>query len=135
MYFLVYAIFMCELQKIFFLRDMMDNQCANIFSTLTTVYGSHSVKFAFIEKRLFFFMCILNLVFKFGLCVFIFPTSKIFPKTCFVFPMFIGGVVSIFYRVELFCVSLILYFLLSFIAYVYSLLSCLCQYVTKRGRF
>ena len=38
-----------------------------------------------------------------------------------------------FYRVELFCVSLILYFLLSFIAYVYSLLSCLCQYLTKRG--
>ena len=37
MYFLVYAIFMCELQKIFFLRDMMDNQCTNIFSTLATV--------------------------------------------------------------------------------------------------
>ena len=48
--------------------------------------------------------------------------------------LFIGGVVSIFYRVELFCVPLILYFLLSFIAYVYSLLSCLCQFVTKRGR-
>ena len=50
MYFLVYAIFMCELQKIFFLRDMMDNQCANIFSTYATV-GSHSVKFAFIERE------------------------------------------------------------------------------------
>ena len=48
--------------------------------------------------------------------------------------LFIGGVVSIFYRVELFCVPLILYFLLSFIVYVYSLYSCLCQYVTKRGR-
>ena len=48
--------------------------------------------------------------------------------------LFIGGVVSIFYRVELFCVPLILYFLLSFIAYVYPLLSCLCQYMTKRGR-
>ena len=78
----------------------------------------------------------------------------VFPKTCFVFPifirgekfffnlcgsqgellLFIGGVDSIFYRVELFCVPLILYFLLSFIAYVYSLLSCLCQCVTKRGR-
>ena len=46
----------------------------------------------------------------------------------------IGGVVSISYRVELFCVPLILYFLLSFNVYVYSLLSCLCQYVTKRGR-
>ena len=42
--------FMCELQKIFFLRDMIDNQCTNIFSTHATVYGSHSVKFAFIEK-------------------------------------------------------------------------------------
>ena len=36
-------------------------------------------------------MCILNLVFKFSLCVFIFSTSKIFPETCFVFPIFIGG--------------------------------------------
>ena len=46
--------------------------------------------------------------------------------------LFIGGVVSISYRVELFCVPLI-FFLLSFIAYVYSLMGCLCQYVTKRG--
>ena len=51
MYFLVYAIFMCELQKIFFLRDTMDNQCANIFSTHATLYGSHSVMFAFIERE------------------------------------------------------------------------------------
>ena len=51
MYILVYATFMCELQKIFFLRDMMDNQCANIFSTHATVYGSYSVKFAFIERE------------------------------------------------------------------------------------
>ena len=50
MYFLVYATFMCELHKIFFLRDMVDNQCANIFSTDATAYGSHSVKFAFIER-------------------------------------------------------------------------------------
>ena len=84
----------------------------------------------------------------------LFFPKTVFPKTCFVFPIFIGGekfffnlcgsqgelllfiegVVSIFYRVELFCIPLILYFLLSFIAYVYSLLSCLCQYVTKRGR-
>ena len=40
---------MCELLKIFFLRDMMDNQCANILSTHATVYKSHSVMFAFIE--------------------------------------------------------------------------------------
>ena len=42
--------FMCELQKIFFLRDMMDNQYAIIFSTYATIYGSHSVMFAFIER-------------------------------------------------------------------------------------
>ena len=48
MYFLVYVIFMCELLKIFLLRDMMDNQCANI-------YGSHSVMFAFIERENIFF--------------------------------------------------------------------------------
>ena len=63
MYFLVYAIFMCELQKIFFLRDMMDNQCANIFSTHAIVYGSHNIMFAFIERENIFFMCILNLIF------------------------------------------------------------------------
>ena len=82
----------------------------------------------------------------------LFFPKTVFPKTCFVFPifrmgeiffnlcgsqgellLFIVGVVSIFYRFELFCVPLILYFLLSFIAYVYSLLSCLCQYVTKKG--
>ena len=42
---------MCELLKIFLLRDMMDNQCANIFSTYATVYGSYSVMFAFIERE------------------------------------------------------------------------------------
>ena len=97
--------------------------------------------------------------FKLGLCLFIYPHPFIFPQNCFsqnlfcfsyfyrgrkfVFNLcdsqgelllFIGGVVSISYRVELFCVSLILYFLFSFIAYVYYLLSCLCQYVTKKGR-
>ena len=40
---------------------MMDNQCANIFSTYTTVYGSHSVKFTFIERENIFFICILDL--------------------------------------------------------------------------
>ena len=43
--------FMCELQEIFFLRDMMDNQYANISSTHATVYGSHTVKFTFIERE------------------------------------------------------------------------------------
>ena len=47
--------FMCKLQEIFFLRDMMDNQCADIFSTHATVYGSYNVKFAFIERENIFF--------------------------------------------------------------------------------
>ena len=66
MYFLVYAIFMCELQKIFFLSNMMDNQSENIFSTHATVYKSHNVKFAFIERKNFFFYVypqLINLIF------------------------------------------------------------------------
>ena len=45
--------FLYELQKFFFffLRDMMDNQCANIFYTHATAYRSHSVKFALIERE------------------------------------------------------------------------------------
>ena len=109
------------------------------------VYPQHSFFF-------FFFL-------KLGLCLFIYPHPFIFLQNyfsqnlfCFSYfyrginfvylccsqgelLLFIRGVVSIFYRVELFCLPLILYFLLSFIAYVYSLLGCLCQYVTKRGRF
>ena len=50
MYFLVYAIFMCELHKIF-LRDMMDHQCEKIFFTHATVCGSHYFIFAFIERE------------------------------------------------------------------------------------
>ena len=30
---------------------MMDNQCANIFSTHVPIYGSHNAKFAFIERE------------------------------------------------------------------------------------
>ena len=76
----------------------MDNQCANIFSTHATVYGSHSVKFAFIERENIFFMCILNLVFlktwfvPFSLSPLpLFFPKTVFPTTCFVFPIFIGG--------------------------------------------
>ena len=114
-----------------------------------------------LKERIFFFMCILNLVFfkKLGLCLFIYPhplyffLKNCFSQNLFCFSyfyrgrnffnlcgsqrellLFIGGVVSISYKVKLFCVPLILYFLLSFIAYVYSLMGCLCQYVTKRGR-
>ena len=35
--------------------------------------------------------------------------------------LFIGGFASIFYRAEFFCVPLILYFLLTFVMYVYYL--------------
>ena len=113
-----------------------------------------------LKERIFFLHVYPQLnFFKFGLCGFIFLHLLNFPQNYFsqhffcvsyfyrgrkVFfnlcdsqgelLLFIEGVVSIFYRVELFCIPLILYFLLSFIAYVYSLLSCLCQYVTKRGR-
>ena len=117
MYFLVYAIFMCELQKIFFLRDMMDNQCANIFSTHATVYGSHSVKFAYIEREniflhgypqlLFFFLVFPHLLnffqncFLQNLCCFpyFYRGRKLFLKSM----LFIRGVPSIFYWAYVLC--------------------------------
>ena len=74
--------FMCELQKIFFLRDMMDNQCANIFSNHAIVYGSHSVKFAYI-KRDNIFLQVNPHFFEFGLCLFIYPHLLNFPQNCF----------------------------------------------------
>ena len=114
-----------------------------------------------LKERTFFLHMYPQLSFfkKLGLCLFIYPHPLYFSRKLFFLKLvlfflflqgetsffnlccsqgelllFIGGVVSISYKVELFCVPLILYFLLSFIAYVYSLLSCLCQYVTKRGR-
>ena len=84
MYFLVYAIFMCELQKIFFLSDMMDNQCTNIFSTHATVYGSHSVMFAFIERKNIFLHVYPQLSFSVWHVFFYFsPPSKFSPKLFF----------------------------------------------------
>ena len=76
---------MCALQKIFFLRDIMDNQCANIFSTYATVYGSHNVKFAFIEREnIFLYVYPQPNFLKLGLCVFYFsPPPKFFPKLFF----------------------------------------------------
>ena len=86
MYFLVYAIFMCELHKIF-LRDMMDNQSANIFSTHPTVYRSHSIMFAFIERENIFLHVYPQLFFFFFLslvCVSLFsPPPKFSPKQFF----------------------------------------------------
>ena len=54
--------------------DMMNNQCANIFSTHATVYGSHSVKFAFIKRENIFLQ--VNSHFFSLVCIFLFiPTS------------------------------------------------------------
>ena len=49
-----------------------------------------------LKERIFFFMCILNLVFKFGLCLFIYPHLLNFPQNCFsqnlfCFSYFYGG--------------------------------------------
>ena len=137
---------------------MIDNQCANIFSTHATFYGSHSVKFAFIERENIFFHVypqLSNLVFKFGFCFFPY-LLKFSPKLILFFLfllgvggsffnicgsqellLFIGGVVSILYRVGFIC-FLDSLFSLAFccICFLSTLcLSCLCQCVTKRGRF
>ena len=76
----------------------MDNQCANIFSTHATVYGSHSVMFAFIERENIFLYVYPQLNFlKTWFVSFylsqppLFFSKIVFPKTCFVFPIFIGG--------------------------------------------
>ena len=75
---------MCELQKIFFLRDMMDNQYANIFSTHAIVYGSHSVKFAFIERDNIFLHMYPQLSFLSLVCVSFFsPPPKLSPTLFF----------------------------------------------------
>ena len=81
--FLVYAIFMCELQKIFFLRDMMDNQCVNIFSTHATAYGSHRVKFAFIERENIFLHVYPQLSFQVWFVSFYFSPLEFSPKYFF----------------------------------------------------
>ena len=130
MYSLVYAISMCELQKIFFLRDMMDIQCANIFSTHVMFMGHIMASLHLLKERIFFFMCIPNLIFfKFGVCLSFPHPLYFFPKLVLFFLflqgeklffnlcgsqgellLFIGGAVSIFYRIELFCVPLIFFF-------------------------
>ena len=82
----------------------MDNQCANIFSTHATVYGSYSVKFAFIERENIFLHVYLQLSFLSLVCVSFYLSSPllffpkiIFTKTCFVFPIFIGGEIFFFF--------------------------------------
>ena len=87
---------MCELQKIFFLKDMWIINM-QIFSLLMQLFMGHIVlSLHLLKERIFFFMCLLNLVFKFGLCFFTFPLLLNFPRSCFsqnlfVFPILIGG--------------------------------------------
>ena len=157
MYFLVYAIFMCELQKIFFLRDMMDNQCANIFSTHVIVYGSHSVKFAYIERENIFLQVNPHFFLVWFVSFYLSPPPKFssklfFPKLVLFFLflqgeklvfnlccsqgellLFIGGVASFFYRVELFFVPLVLFFL-SCLLSLYSLFKLSLSIHDKKGR-
>ena len=127
---------------------MMDNQCANIFSTHATINGSHSVKFAFIERENIFLHVYPQLSFLSFACVFfIYPYLLKFSQNLFCFSYFYRGrslffniccsqgeFVSISYRVELFYVSLIFFFSLILYCVCLLLMSCLCQYVTKRGR-
>ena len=66
---------------------MMDNQCANIFSTHATVYGSHNAMFAFYWKREYFFLHVypqLSFLKKLGLCLCIYSHPLYFsPKLFF----------------------------------------------------
>ena len=75
----------------------MDNN-VQIFSLLEFkhhLFMSHIVSSVrLLKERIFVFMC--NLIFLVWLVFLLFPTSSIFlktvfPKTCFVFPIFVGG--------------------------------------------
>ena len=133
-----------------------------IFSLLMQLFMGHIMSgLHLLKKRIFVFMCKLKFLilflffvlfcfvlfcfffFKLGLCVFNFPlllnfTQNCFPQNCFsqnlfCFSYFYRGRNLFFPKVA----SLILYFLLSFVVYVFLFilwLGCLCQYVTKRGR-
>ena len=127
---------------------MMDNQCANIFFTHATIYGLHSVKFAFIERKNIFLHVYPQLSFYVWFVCLYFPHLQNFPQNLFCFSYFYRGrslfltfvlhrgVVSVSYRVELFCVPCFLYFLLLCCVYFLSTfwLGSLCQYVTKMVR-
>ena len=122
----------------------MDNQCANIFSTHATIYGSHSAMFAFIERENIFSSCVSSTLFFFktwDVSFYLSPTPLFFPKTCFVFPIFIGG--EIFFQplwflggvVALHKGSCLYFLLLRCVCFLSTFwLGSLCQYVTKKGR-
>ena len=130
-----------------------------IFSLLMQLFMGHIVScLHLLKKRIFFLHVYPQLSFFFKKTWFVsfylsppllFFPKTVFPKTCFVFPifiggevffnplLFIGGVVSILYRAGFFC-FLDSLFSLDFccVCFLFALcLSYLCQYVTKRGRF
>ena len=133
----------------------MDNQCANIFFTHVTIYGSHSVKFANIERENIFLQVILIFLVWF-VSFYLSPPPKFssklfFPKLVLFFLflqgeklvlnlccsqgellLFKGGVASIFYRVELFFVPLVLFFL-SCLLSLYSLFELSLSICDKKG--
>ena len=140
--------FKCELYKIFFLRDMMDNQCANIFFTHTTAYGSYSVKFAFIERENIFLYVYPQLYFFSLVFVFLYlsPPPKFFPKLFFpklvCFSYFYRGVVALhrgscLYFIELNCFVFPLFSIFSYLLLrmfsVYSLIELSLSICAKKG--
>ena len=125
--------FLCELQKIFFLRDIMDNQCANLYSC-NCLWVVQCYVCILLKDRIFFLHVYPQLRFFYKetwfMSFYLSPPLFIFLKTIFsqnlfcfsyfyrgrkVFLTFVvlRGSCCSSYRVELFYVPLILYFLLS----------------------
>ena len=105
-----------------------------------------------LKEKIFVFMC--NLIFFcVGLCLFSFPHLLNFPlycfsqnmfcfsyfyrgEACFLSLLFIRGVAFILYRAGFICLIDSLFSLdFCYVCFLFTLcLSCVCQYVTKRGR-
>ena len=105
--------FTCELRKFFFffiwwiiivqIFSLLDLISKDYLFTGHIVSSLHMLK-----ERIFFFKWLLNFFKVRFVCFYFspppkFPPKLFFPKTCFVFPIFIGGVVSILYRVGFIC--------------------------------
>ena len=106
MYFLVYAFFICEMQKIFSLRDMMIIN-VQIFFLLLQLFMGHIVPYLhFIERENIFSSCVSSTQFffffkKLGLCLFIYPhplylSPKLFFPKLVLFFQFLQGEKSFF---------------------------------------
>ena len=105
-------------------------------SLLMQLFMGHIVSsLHLLKERIFFFMCILNLVFKFGLCLFTFPLLN-FSQNLFCFSYFYRGrsLVLTFVVHRESCLSFLKNWIV--LCFLNSLLSLdFCQYVTKRGGF